>query len=212
VPTKIHVLIVDDDRDWREALRKFLSYDEGLSIIGEAGSREDAVKWAESKMKIDVVLMDIHLSGERLDGIDAMLDMSEHIDCKFIMLTSLQKKTVVQDAFSSGAINYITKEYVEAIPQAIKDAYANQASIHHSVSGLIRGDWVRLSNKITDQEVGILEYLGKGYSFKQIGEALNLENQSVKNTVGKLSKKLGYTRFDRSIIERAKQWGWFRKS
>ncbi|MNN51019.1 Transcriptional regulatory protein DevR (DosR) [compost metagenome] len=125
------------------------------------------------------------------------------------MLTSLQKNEIVQAAFSSGAINYITKEYVEAIPQAIKDAYANKASIHHSVSNFIRGDWVRLSNHITDREVEILKYLDSGFSYKQISEELILENQSVKNYAGRLAKKLGYTRFSKSIIRQAKQWRWF---
>ncbi|MNI43687.1 Transcriptional regulatory protein DevR (DosR) [compost metagenome] len=205
----IQVLIVDDDPVWREALQEYLSYDGEISVIGEASSRDEAIAWAESRHVFDVVLMDINLSGALFDGIDAMLDMSERVTCKFIMLTSLQKNEIIQAAFSSGAINYITKEYVEAIPQAIKDAHANKASIHHSVSSFIRGDWVRLSNQITDREVEILKYLEDGYSFKQISEELILESQSVKNYAGRIAKKLGYSRFKRSIIKQARQWKWF---
>ncbi|MNO70331.1 Transcriptional regulatory protein DevR (DosR) [compost metagenome] len=209
MPNVIHVLIVDDDPEWREALQEYLSYDGEISVIGEASNREEAIAWAESGHVFDIVLMDINLSGALFDGIDVMLDISERVTCKFIMLTSLQNNEIVQAAFSSGAINYITKEYVEAIPQAIKDAYADKASIHHSVSGFIRGDWVRLSNHITDREVEILKYLENGYSFRQISEELIMENQSVKNYAGRVAKKLGYSRFNRSIIKQAKQWRWF---
>jgi DNA-binding NarL/FixJ family response regulator len=206
---RIKVLIVDDDDVWREGLRQYLAYDPQIQVIGEAFTKESAITFIRQTSEVDVVLMDINLSGTLFDGIDTMLELSELSDCKFIMLTSFQQKEVIHEAFSSGAMNYITKQYVECIPQAIKDAHLNQASIHHSASAIVRSEWIRLSKNITNREVELLQYMGKGYSLQQISDALHIEKQSVSNSVGRISRKLGYARFNRSIIERVRRWGWF---
>jgi DNA-binding NarL/FixJ family response regulator len=208
--SKIKVLLVDDDAIWREGLRSYLDYDNEILVVGEANSRASAIAYLEHNEVPDVVLMDINLSGTLFDGIDTMLEMSELHDCKFIMLTSFQEKNVVHEAFSSGAMNYITKHYVESIPQAIKDAYSNQSSIHHSASAILRSEWIRLTKHVTDREVELLQYMGKGYSLQQISDALHVEKQSVSNSLGRLSKKLGYRRFNRMIIDRVRKWGWIR--
>jgi DNA-binding NarL/FixJ family response regulator len=208
--SKIKVLLVDDDAIWREGLRSYLDYDHEIQVVGEANSRASAIAYLEHHEVPDVVLMDINLSGTLFDGIDTMLEMSELHDCKFIMLTSFQEKNIVHEAFSSGAMNYITKHYVESIPQAIKDAYANQSSIHHSASAILRSEWIRLTKHVTDREVELLQYMGKGYSLQQISDALHVEKQSVSNSLGRLSKKLGYRRFNRMIIDRVRKWGWIR--
>ncbi|MBA9086636.1 DNA-binding NarL/FixJ family response regulator [Fontibacillus solani] len=62
-----------------------MSYDEEISVFGEASCRDEAIAWAESGYVFDVVLMDINLPGALFDGIDAMLDISER-------MTSIGKK------------------------------------------------------------------------------------------------------------------------
>lgn len=206
----IRVYLVDDDAEWREGLRELLSCDADIDVVGEASSSEEALAGIQQLPEVDVVLMDINLSGTLFDGIHTMLAMSELRDCKYIMLTSFQEKQVVHEAFASGATNYVTKQYVESIPQAIKDAYYNQSSIHHSASAILRSEWIRLVNHVTDREVELLQYVGKGYSLDQISSALYMEKQSVSNSLGRLAKKLGYSRYNRRLIERVRQWGWIK--
>jgi DNA-binding NarL/FixJ family response regulator len=210
LPSKIKVLLVDDDDVWREGLQQYLAYDPEIQVVGEANSRERAIAYFKQSDEVDIVLMDINLSGTLFDGIDTMLDMIVFRECKFIMLTSFQEKKIVHEAFSSGAMNYITKHYVESIPQSIKDAYFDQSSIHHSASAILRSEWIRLTKNVTDREVELLQYMGKGYSLQQISDTLHVEKQSVSNSLGRLSRKLGYSRFNRIIIDRVRKWGWIR--
>jgi HlyD family secretion protein len=67
----IQILIVEDERLFREMLRRILDAEPGVTVVGTAESGEEAVTQAES-LQPDVVMMDVELPGE-MDGIDAAL-------------------------------------------------------------------------------------------------------------------------------------------
>jgi two-component system, NarL family, response regulator DevR len=205
---KIRVLIVDDDVQWREGLRRLLDAEPDLAIAGTASNYGDAVSLARSCTP-DIVLMDVNLSGMRYDGIDAMVEINRLGNVMCIMMTSLQDHAAVRDSFSAGALNYISKTCFESIPQAIREAIAGRASIHYSVADIMRGDYIRLNKKISDVEIELLWHLDKGHSVKEVADYVHMEEQSVKNALGRIAKKLGFKRFGSSVIERAKSLRWF---
>jgi DNA-binding NarL/FixJ family response regulator len=70
--TRIRVLVVDDHAVVREGLRTFLSLQDGIEVVGEAGDGREAVAVAERE-RPDVVLMDLMMP--RLDGVQAMREL-----------------------------------------------------------------------------------------------------------------------------------------
>ena len=126
---RIKVLLVEDDPFWRETLVHDLNQENDIEIVSIALTQEEAVA-AVHTQDIDVILMDINLTGNNLDGLDATREISRyqkgHI--KIIMLTSFYEKDMIVDSFRKGAVNYITKNNYQDIVNAIRDAYTNKAN------------------------------------------------------------------------------------
>ena len=67
-PSKIRLVVVDDNSDTLNNLRKLLYFEKDIEIIGTASSGDEAIKVATQRQP-DVVLMDINMPG--MDGISA---------------------------------------------------------------------------------------------------------------------------------------------
>ncbi|WP_025688591.1 response regulator, partial [Paenibacillus zanthoxyli] len=126
----IKVLLVEDDPVWRENLKSFLSREQDITIVGTAKTKEGAIDLFEQSVAVDVVLMDIMLTPpDQYDGIDTALQLRKLGMEKIIMLTSLDEKEVILDAFDKGAINYICKTSYTDIPEAIREAHNNKVAL-----------------------------------------------------------------------------------
>ncbi|WP_341987437.1 response regulator transcription factor [Azorhizobium sp. AG788] len=100
----IRVLLVEDDRDFRESLESFLS-DAGLEVcaVGDAAGLAREM----TKAPPDVVVLDLNLPGT--DGLSAALTMRETSNVGIVVLTGRTEK---QDRFQGLAIgvdHYLTK-------------------------------------------------------------------------------------------------------
>ena len=65
---KIKVLITDDIAETRENLRKLLSFDPDIEVVGAASSGQEGIRLAKEFLP-HVILMDINMHG--MDGIKA---------------------------------------------------------------------------------------------------------------------------------------------
>lgn len=209
---KIKVLLVEDDVDWREILSSVLKNEADLFLVAAVSNREDALS-ACILTDPDVVLMDIVLSENNLDGIEAVVDIMAVRHPKIIMLTSLDKEVVIVEAFAAGAINYITKTHFSAIPGAIREAYANQVSIHfdasHAVSKeILRSSQEQFRNMLTPAEQDVLQLLSKGHTQSHIQTLLHITESTIKKHVHKILKKFGVVS-GKDAVEKARKRGFF---
>ncbi len=86
----IKVMLVEDDNFWIENLSNDLQSRQDVELVKVAKTKEEAIAFV-SKYETDIVLMDINLTENNLDGIEA----AEHIckmGIKVIMLTSFRDK------------------------------------------------------------------------------------------------------------------------
>lgn len=84
--TSIKVLLVDDHEMVRIGLAAVLDTEDGIEVVGEAGSGEEGIRLAQ-EYKPDVVLMDLVMEG--MDGIEATRQVLKmYPECKVIVLTS----------------------------------------------------------------------------------------------------------------------------
>ncbi|MGO4375275.1 response regulator, partial [Paenibacillus sp. MCAF20] len=66
----IRVMLVDDDPFWRSHIGMDLAVEPDIQMVGVAATKEEAVALAIQELP-DVILMDINLTGNNLDGLDA---------------------------------------------------------------------------------------------------------------------------------------------
>lgn len=206
----IRLILVEDDPDWVTAMSAFLGREPDFVLTGTAANAADAIELAQTA-DFDVVLMDIHLSGDRLDGIYAAADIAElRPQAKIIMLTSLQDESIIRDSFTAGAIHYVPKSDYRQLPQAIRSAY------HHAYPmEVLLKEFARLKREeqlkpLTPAEREVLELIGQGYTQAQIERKLYKSESTIKNQVNKILKKLG-VKSSKEAVQKVRRKGLFRK-
>ncbi len=106
------ILIVDDHPLFAEALQVILNADPRLSVVGIAGSGEEAVRIA-GELDPDVVLMDISMPG--MDGFQATREIVDaRQGVQVLMVTGSDARQDVGAARAAGAAGYVTKDRIAA--------------------------------------------------------------------------------------------------
>jgi len=104
---KIKVLIIDDIGETRENLRKLLSFEPGLEVVGAAAGGADGVQLAQ-ELDPHVVLMDINMPD--MDGITATEELLQKVPTAQVVMLSVQGETdYLRRAMLAGARDYLTK-------------------------------------------------------------------------------------------------------
>ncbi|GIQ71191.1 DNA-binding response regulator [Xylanibacillus composti] len=197
----IRVMIVEDDPDWLRGLRAYLNRQPDIEVAAAVSTSEEALR-AIQQSPIDVVMMDIMLA-DSAAGIVLTSEIVDSTNARVIMLTSMEDKELVFEAFQAGAIDYLVKHSFEQIPAAIRSAYRNQSPISAAAAEKMRSEFRRLKqlereieterirNLVTPAELEVLRMIDQGYSQPQIAEELVVSLRTIKVHVGNILKKLG---------------------
>ena len=98
---KIRVLIVDDNAETRENIRKLLQFESDVEVVGAARSGLEGIELA-SETQPDVVIMDINMPD--MDGIQATESIRKKIPFTQIVILSVQNDPkYMQRAMMVGA-------------------------------------------------------------------------------------------------------------
>lgn len=104
---RIRVLIVDDIAETRENLRKLLSFDPGIEVVGAAASGQEGIALVR-EYRPHVVLMDINMPG--MDGITATEIIQKEFPATQVVMLSVQGETdYLRRAMMAGARDFLTK-------------------------------------------------------------------------------------------------------
>jgi len=194
--TKIRVLIVDDHTILREGLRKLLSEEADIEVVGEAQDGHEAVKKAEA-LKPDVVLLDIAMPG--MNGITAAKKLKTvAAGSKVLILTVHQEEEYVYETLRAGASGYVLKD--AAAPDligAIRKAATGEVYLSPEVSRLVvkddgrmRGEIKTVSQELTPREREICKLLAEGHTVPEIAGMIGISRKTVDVHKTRLMKKL----------------------
>lgn len=193
---KIRIMVVEDDAVWRKGLVDYINQEADLTVVATAESKQEAID-SYRQLEIDVVLLDINLTENNLDGIEIALELSEMKENgKIIMLTSLTAEEVIVDSFSAGAVNFISKLNFKEIPEAIRAAYRQQSAIHPTAAAALRNELQRLKQEedkklLSPAEKEILQLIHEGQTQSQIEKTLHITKRTIKNHINRILKKMG---------------------
>ncbi|HAX47444.1 MAG TPA: response regulator transcription factor [Ignavibacteria bacterium] len=197
------ILIVDDHEVVRDGLRNILTSLDNISIAGEAGNGEDAVKMYSS-LKPDLVIMDISMPG--MNGIEATRVIKEKDpDARILILTMHDNQEYLNQIIRSGAKGFILKNTdKEELLDAVKTVASGDNFFSKDISKLIIDNYIRTAKEtekndgykevpLTKREIEILKLIASGYSNQEIANILYISYNTVdthrKNIMHKLSIK-----------------------
>lgn len=192
----ISVLLVDDHAVVRQGVKAFLVTQSDISVVGEAGSGEEAVKLAEQHVP-DVILMDLIMPN--LDGVEATRRVKQVSPrSQIVVLTSYHEDEHVFPALKAGALSYILKDVsADELATAIRKAAAGEAVLHSRVAARIikelqgrRADHLNPFTELSERELEVLKLIADGMSNAEMAAKLVLSEKTIKGYVSNILSKL----------------------
>src|SRR3954452_23757196 len=192
------VLLVDDHEIYRAGLRGLLE-EQGIDIVGEAASGEDAVQLVEETHP-SVVIMDLNMPG--MGGIEATRRISTVSPLtRVVMLTVSSTAPDITDAVLAGAGGDLlksatTQEIVNGIGAAARGDALLSPSVAAKLLDRVREQPARpavpdpASASLTDREIEVLRLLSSGMDNAEIGRTLFISPSTVKNHISSILLKL----------------------
>ncbi|MGI6574726.1 MAG: response regulator [bacterium] len=194
---RTRILLVDDHPLLRQGLRMVLELEPDLTVVGEAGDGEEALRLARN-LQAQVVLMDINLPG--MSGIEATKLIKADLPAtKILALTIHDDDEYVLQMVQAGACGYLLKDVDPGgLVKAIRAAIRGESYISPGIAGKVFGVLNRLTQErylprdqvLTQREFEVLELIAQGYSNQRIAQDLTISEKTVKNHVTNIFRKL----------------------
>ncbi len=193
----ITILLVDDHEVVRQGVRAFLDTQADISVVGEADSGEEAVRFAEQLIP-DVILMDLVMPG-KVDGVEATRQVKKSSPrTQVVVLTSYHEDEHIFPAIRAGAISYVLKEIgSEELGEVVRKAAKGEAVLHPRVAARLIREVQGARNvdpnpftELSDREMEVLRLIADGLSNAKIAEQLVISEKTVKGHVSNILGKL----------------------
>jgi two-component system, NarL family, response regulator LiaR len=192
----ITVMLVDDHAMVRQGVRAFLVTQPDLSVVGEAGSGEEAVKMA-AQFVPDVILMDLIMPS--MDGVEATRRVKQVSPrSQVVVLTSYHEDENIFPALKAGALSYILKDLsADELASAVRKAAVGEAILHPRVAARVikevqgaHGEKVNPFTELSQRELEVLKLIADGMSNAEMAAKLVLSEKTVKGHVSNILSKL----------------------
>jgi len=195
VTAVIRIVLVDDHDLFRAGVRSILQNQEGMEVVGEYATGEDAVD-AVRKTAPDLVLMDVNMPG--MGGIEATRKIVQIApEVKVIAVTVLSDDPFPNQLLDAGARGYISKgsgseEMLEAIDTVVRGQHYISSEVAQKLTLANfrnRGDSSPLST-LTAREMQVMMMITKGQRNQEISDALFLSPKTISTYRHRLFEKL----------------------
>ena len=215
---KIKVIIADRQPLFRKGVEFFLKEAPDSVICAEAGSGSELVTRVVNEIP-DVVLLDISLAS---DGMDLARMVKQHVpSVAVIVIAPAPNDEGLFMAIKARAAGYVSRdissaELISVIRRAsrgeypLNDSFLSQPKVAAQVLQQFQDfSWGKgvetFVSPLTPRETEILNYVAKGYLNKQIAGMLDISEQTIKNHVTSILRKLDANARTQAVITAVKR-------
>jgi two-component system, NarL family, response regulator DegU len=199
----IKVVIADDHTLFREGLKKLLSFEKDILVVGEAQRSDEVVKVVE-RTKPDVLLLDLRMP--QGDPVQILLEAKERSPAtKALILTAYAEEESIMNTAKSGARGYLLKSADCAIlKQAIKKVHNGGVWVDKEITLAETFEEIALGQmepvlanhnddameSLTRRELEILRLVAEGMTNEEIGKKIFISEKTVKTHLTNIFDKL----------------------
>ena len=201
--TGIRILIADDHPIVRDGLRKLLSLEDDLEVVGEANDGCEVLDKVQ-ELDPDVLLLDLRMPN--LDGLSALQTLQQtNKRTKVIVLTASEDKNEFVQAMKLGCSGIVLKQTApELIVKSIRKVHGGEIWLDsHTTAAVMRqfagpgelggtsSGKARERSPLSTREREIVQLVAQGYKNKEMAEKMFISEQTVKNHLHNIFDKLG---------------------
>ena len=208
------VFIIDGQPLFRQGIQTSLSNLADMEVCGEAEVDEQVLSSIEASPP-DVILLDIVVPS--LDGLRLCRTLKKHLPgTSVIVITPQPDDEQILEAIKAHASAYLSRTVtIEELAQTIRRCSQGEHPINESLVGRpklaeqVLQQFYELSREkeaasfispLTPRETEILDYMAKGYLNKQIADVLNVSEQTIKNHITSILRKLNANARTQAVI------------
>lgn len=191
----ITVCIVEDNDKLRATLARMLERADGFDCLNQYPNAEDALKGLPKETP-NVVIMDINLPG--MNGVECVRQLKQALPAtQVLMLTAYEDTENIFNALAAGASGYLLKRTPrKEILQGIEEVHQGGSPMTAHIARLVvqsfqkSGPSSKATENLSPREQEVLDYLSKGFLYKEIAEKLGISYETVHTYIRRIYEKL----------------------
>jgi two-component system response regulator DevR len=203
-PVNTRVVVVDDHAIGRRGLRAILELEPDITVVGDAGGPDEALRTVE-RTRPAVVLLDLKLSPEGdAEGLAVCSRILERRpETGVIVLSTFLERRLVAEALQRGARAYVLKDVdVSELVRIIGAVARGESGFDGRSAGVVRALAAGTAapsaqdgaGALTEREREVVGLVAEGLTNREIGEAIFVSESTVKFHVRNVMRKLGVHR------------------
>ncbi len=224
VADRIRILIVDDHALFRVGMANILGREKEFEVVGEADSSRSAIEAAE-QLSPDVILMDASLPSP--GGIETTQRIRRELPAiAIVVLAADADEEALFASIKAGAAAFAVKDISpEDLVHVVRRVSAGEFLINDkvfakpAVASRVLKEFRELAvygqeaqpifAPLSPREVEILDNIAQGMTNKQVAYALSISEQTVKNHMSSILRKLAVNDRTQAVVYAMRQ-GWIK--
>ncbi len=196
---KINILLADDHAVLRAGLRALLNAEPDMSVVGEAGDGDSAIRQVKN-LSPDVVVLDLSMPG--MNGLDVLEHITAvYFDTKVLVLTMHTEKQYIVRVIEAGGAGYVLKSAADRdLVDAIRQVHRGKTYLYPEAAQVLLDHYRQQASRsaapqdeldsLSEREREVLTLTAQGYSSREIGEKLIISPKTVDTYRQRLMEKL----------------------
>ncbi|MEV6786908.1 response regulator transcription factor [Streptomyces sp. NPDC051098] len=195
----MRIVLADDERMVRTALRVILDAEPGLEVVGEAATGAEAVSVVRA-LRPDVVLMDVRMP--EIDGIRATEQILATLadPPRIVVVTTFENDSYVYDALRAGAAGFLLKRArAEDLVQAVRLVARSDSLLFPAAVRALAAEYGRQraaapppwAARLTGREAEVLRLMATGLTNAEIAGRMGVGPATTKTHVASVLAKTG---------------------
>lgn len=191
---KIRIMLADDHAVVRSGLRRLLEQRQGLEVVAEADSGEQAYQLF-GECQPDVAVLDLSMPG--MGGMEAVRRILARYPAARVLVFSMHENAAfASQALKTGARGYVAKtgapeELVTAVQEVAKGKTYLSTGIAQKIAMQSLDGGSDPVSQLSAREFEVFRMVAEGLGADEVAHKLNISQKTVANYLTLIKQKLG---------------------